>query len=236
MLRELYPLFANDPNQKLPEIKFLHIDVNRVFGLDPHGARPAPESIHEWEPTEQQVSDIKRIYERDGQPVPRHPSEASRAWVIDEVSVSGGTSEISRKLLENAFPNLEVVRKTWMPAGKQRSGKRGYEAEIPTQLAPWYNKDFTEGRGVGEPDDNQFLSSRTDIDVLSQALRTDVHLLAKDIAEGKQAVRPITGCYELDPVTGEENLSRPKYKIARFVNGERTITDPYQQSEAGPAS
>ena len=224
LLLETWPLFRGDPRQPLPEIRFLNIDANQVFAR--HGdSRPTDEEIYGWEPTREQVEDIRRIYSRV-RPGPRHPACWRRTWIIDEIAVSGGTLLMGKSLLQAAFPGMSVEGKVWMAVGKVQSGRRGAEAYLPAQLAPWYSKHFPQGKGVGGLGFNRFLSTRGEKDVLSEALRTDIRLLGADIVRARQSVRPIIGCCEKDPVTGEQDLSRPKYKIARFVGGRRVVKMP----------
>lgn len=212
----------------MPEIKFIQVDANEVFSLKKGAARPEREELYEWEPQKRQVDELRRIYQRDGKMVPKNPSKAKTAWVIDEVSVSGGTGIISQRLLEKAFPNLSVKAKVWMPISKVKSGGRGYENEKPDRLAPWYSHLFSQGRGVGETGENEFLSGHGSNDILTEALRTDIDLLARDIKEGHQSVRGFTGlnCYFKNPETGEEDLNRPRYKVSRIINNEREIKLP----------
>jgi hypothetical protein len=225
MVQKLWPLFVDDETHHIPEIKFIDIDINRLFGRDSEAPRPTPEEIYDWKPNKKQLTEIRAIYERGGKKLDRHPEQLGKAWVIDEVSVSNGSAMVSQQLLEKAFPGLKVESKIWMPTKKIKTSSG---ATVPTQLAPWYSKDFIEGRGVGETGSNSFLSGHGKHDILTEALRTDIDLLAKDIKEGKQSIRPIIGCYEINPETGEEDPTRPKYRVAKFVKGKRVLSEPIE--------
>jgi len=224
LFRELWPLFA-PPDAHMPEIKFISIDANRLFGRVGDD-RPTEDEIYSWEPDPRQIEQLQGVYLRGRRKVPRHPDIFAAAWVIDEVSVSGGTVLMAGRLIKAAFPALEVSPKVWMASGRIVSGSRGAEAFMPANLAPWYSKHFPYGRGVGERGPSQFLSARGPRDPLSEARRTDVELLARDIARGRQSVRPLVGCFEIDPRTGREDLARPRYKVARFVKGRREVILP----------
>ena len=78
LLRRVWPLFCTDACASLPEIRFLSIDANRMFGrVD--DARPRDDEIYSWQPSRQQLEDIRRVY--DG------PVRREGEWGASTVSV-----------------------------------------------------------------------------------------------------------------------------------------------------
>ncbi|GAC1370018.1 MAG: hypothetical protein NVSMB39_2440 [Candidatus Saccharimonadales bacterium] len=236
MVRELWPLFVDDPDQKMPAMKFLNIDANDIMNRSLDNARPTEEEIMKFHSSSDIDTEIQQVYEHtaggdESRPVPQHPNEFQRALVVDEVSVTGATLTFAERMIQSAFPDLDVDSAHWMSGNVQPVGQTGYKSMSTTQLPPWYNKNFVEGRGIGESAQNSVLSEPYvggPKEPISEALRTDIQLLAKDISAGRQAVRPLIGCYEIDPETGKEDMSKPKYKLARFDrNRNRIITPPY---------
>jgi hypothetical protein len=225
-IRELWPLFVDKDKHHLPEMKFINIDANAVMGrsaVDPQ--RPHELEEAEFHPSPSQIDNIRDIYtitNSDGVniPVARHPDEYKRGLIVDEVSVTGASMRLADRMLSESFPGTHFDTAHWVSANKKTQGRRGSESQIATQMPPWYSKHFVEGRGIGDPISNPFLSARVELDTLSEALRTDIQVLAADIKAGKQSVRPLIGCFETD-ADGNEDYARPKYRIAMFRDGKR---------------
>ncbi len=228
MLQELWPLFARE-DAKLPQIKFINIDGNHVLGRPESSSRPSPDEIAAFKPSKEQINQIHSIYSNLLPADSQNPVNAHTALILDEIRVSGATLAIAQKLLEEAYPNTEFDSISWMNAHPQAVGPRGYERRRSSQLPPWYSEHHEQGRGIANPSTNPFLSSRqTDgADPLSTALRADIKQLGRDIREGKQSVRPMGSCFNVDPESGQPDVSKPKYKLAIFnKNGQREIIQP----------
>jgi len=224
MVREMWDIFA--PDKPKPDTKFANVDAH--YWLHDSEARP---EIHEVEAMAIPQSVIEELqnafknefYQKDeygdvllndsNQPI------GKKVLIVDEISVTGTSLLLAKKMFEAAFPGVVFDTYAWLQSVPVQSGGR----RAPTELPVWYHEADVNGRFVGDiKEGSQIFSAPLEkTDPLSQALRADIKQMAIDIRTGKQAIRPEQDnqlIYYYPDENGQPDYSKPRYKIDSVKN------------------
>ncbi len=206
LVNELWTVFTD---KEKPEFKFINIDANRLLGYHHEAPRPTSDEIANYLPSPQDIKELRQTYQK-GENKDTSYLDEKNILIVDEIKVSGATSKITHRLLEEAFPSSNFDQYHWLTGATKTTAtyEKGQEQRTTTvtKLPVWYHATDPRGRGVGDadPKESQFLSSpnityqkgdeiesiRGTQDELSLDLRADISHLAKAVREGRQAVQP----------------------------------------------
>lgn len=196
---------------KMPEVKFVNFDreqwapvMGRSEGKDGKGI--TLEGLHPDTVDSLTGLFAKRQFDRDDYVSPEDETffDDRNILIVDEVSASGDTLVMAKKLFERAFRNSASIDGThWMPPEKVYDKRSG--AARNADLPVWYNADSPYGRLVGDRDlfkssqspsmrqrrGAQFLSyhlpKRDDRGI---QLRKEMYQLGEDVMNGEVPVTP----------------------------------------------
>jgi hypothetical protein len=220
MVREMWDIFA--PDKARPDTKFANVDAH--YWLHDSEARPETHEAHAMVIPQSVIQELQNafkneFYQKDengnvllndsNQPI------GKKVLIVDEISVTGSTLVLAKKMFEAAFPEVEFETKPWLQSTNVERGGR----LIPVELPVWYHEKDVSGRFVGDiKEGSQIFSAPLEgTDPLSQALRADIKQMAIDIRSGKQAIRPDQDADELiyyyPGGDGKADESKPRYKI-----------------------
>jgi hypothetical protein len=222
MVREMWDIFA--PDKPKPDTKFANVDAHHW--LNDSEARPETHEAHAMVIPQSVIQELQNafkneFYQKDengnvllndsNQPI------GKKVLIVDEISVTGSTLVLAKKMFEAAFPEVEFETKPWLQSTNVERGGR----LIPVELPVWYHEKDVSGRFVGDiKEGSQIFSAPLEgTDPLSQALRADIKQMAIDIRSGKQAIRPSQDqdadelIYYYPGGDGKADESKPRYKI-----------------------
>ncbi len=219
MVREMWDIFA--PDKPRPDTKFANVDAH--YWLHDSEARPETHEVHAMVIPQSVIQELQNafkneFYQKDengnvllngsNQPI------GKKVLIVDEISVTGSSLVLAKKMFEAAFPGVEFGTKPWLQSTNVERGGR----KIPVELPVWYHENDVNGRFVGDiKEGSQIFSAPLEgTDPLSQALRADIKQMAVDIRSGKQAIRPSQDnqlIYYYSGVDDKADESKPRYKI-----------------------
>ena len=195
LVNELWDVLAPEPGSDeippKPDFKFLNIDRKQWVGeMDPNGTG-GYDARHI---SQEAIEGLRSIYNRkhDGSYDAENEMDDQAIMVVDEVRSTGRTLDISRQIIQRAFPGSKVFGTHWM-GGRVSVPGGDANADLPV----WYRDDSTNvkhvyGRGVGNRAANPthpsqlFLSTRfPEPDQRALRLREDLKELAEGVKSGE---------------------------------------------------
>jgi len=191
---------------KKPEIKFLNIDREQ-WGAILGRSEVKEGGINADNLPAERLNELRALYK----PIIGHSEEGDeslltgkRVMVVDEVKMSGDTLDMSKAILQKAFPDAKEIKGSyWMLGGTVEDRKSGarYGSEVPV----WYSDREVTGRLVGNRDTSKSNRSNSyrqrvgrywlstpfrEPDIKGRRLKEEVGWMASDLQDHKLIYMP----------------------------------------------
>lgn len=206
-----------------PAIKFLNIDREQwtaITGNDETGRMNVDEiPADRIEELQKVMTPINEIASEDGPAPAKSLLSGKNIMVVDEISVSRQTLNLSERIIKRAFPDASVVAAPWMEGQPTRNSESGQM--ISKNNPVWYSDKKTTGRGVANRDTTraaQLHSARSRIgkywlsvpfrepDTEGIQLRRETRQMARDLQEHRILYRPSSWRPEIESI--DERIER----------------------------
>lgn len=224
MVREMWDIFA--PDKPKPDTKFANVDAH--YWLHDSEARPEQHEVHAMVVPQGVIQELQNAYKNEfyqkdenGNVILNNSNKpmGKKVLIVDEISVTGSSLLLAKKMFEAAFPGVEFETYAWLQSTNVPHGDRLIPAELPV----WYHESDVNGRFVGDIKEGSqiFSAPLKETDSLSKALRADIKQMAIDIRSGRQAIRPSQDndlIYYYPDANGKADLGKPRYKIDLAIN------------------
>lgn len=240
---QLAPHDAEGNTPPEPQIKFLNIDREQWGAIT---GRTEDGMLNVNGIPQERIDELRHVFA----PTDKHIDEASapnehsmfagkRVMLVDEVSVSGDTLRMSKKIFERAFPDATAIDGQYWMSGNVKDTGRG--VRINTDLPVWYSDKLSTGRGVADRDTTKssrsnsarqrigryWLSTtfREGRDKSGTQLREEAAYIAADLRDHKIIYKPSGGWIKYSAEGMERRMMRlngitmQQYVELRHVSG-----------------
>jgi hypoxanthine phosphoribosyltransferase len=235
---QLAPRKPDGSSYPEPAIKFLNIDREQWGAIvgDNETSRIDIKAIPQKRIDELKkvMAPVDELLDEKGPAPETSLLTGKKVMVIDEISASRATLNISEGILKRAFPDAAITATAWMDGQAELNPKSGQQTN--TKNPVWYNERKVTGRGVGNRDTTRAAQSHSgrsrigrywlstpfkEPDTEGIQLRKEMSQIARDLEQHRVLYRPSTWSPDIDPFEARikriNNITLEQYKNLRIT-------------------